>query len=89
LPHASATPAPSALIEAEREAGLEKRLRTAGYKPEMINGEQLWCRREIALGSRLNAQKSCGTAKSLGLSVQETQDRFRATQNKQWNPTYQ
>jgi len=54
----------------------------------MVNGEQLWCRRETALGSRLNAQKTCGTAKSLGLSVQETQDRFSATQNKQWNPTY-
>jgi hypothetical protein len=88
LPHTSATPAPSATIEAEKETAAEKRLRTAGYKPEMVNGEQLWCRRETALGSRLNAQKTCGTAKSLGLSVQETQDRFSATQNKQWNPTY-
>jgi hypothetical protein len=76
------------VIEAEKETAAEKRLRAAGYKPEMVNGEQVWCRKEIALGSRLNAQKTCGTAKSLGLSVQETQDRFSATQNKQGNPTY-
>lgn len=85
----SAAPAANAeaavIIEADDAEA--KRLRAAGYRPEMVNGEQIWCRRENTLGSRLDVQKTCGTAKSLALSVQETKDRFIATQNKQWNPT--
>jgi len=83
----TATSAPAAEAAVTITAEQEKQLRAAGYKPEMNNGEQIWCRREAALGSRVNAQKTCGTAKSLAVSIQETQDRFRATQSKQWSPT--
>ena len=86
-PAAPTRPTPTAVVEAARENGDEKRLRAAGYKPEMVNGEQIWCRKETALGSRLAAQKVCGTAKSLALSEQETQDRFTSSQKRQSNPT--
>ena len=34
---------------------------------------RLWCRRELTLGSRLTAQKNCGTAESLAQAMQQNQ----------------
>ena len=65
----------------------EKNLRSAGYKPEMRNGVNIWCRKEPVLGSRLAEQKNCGTAEELRRSVQEIQNRLQETQHKQINPT--
>jgi hypothetical protein len=81
------SPSAGTQVPTQQEDADEKRLRAAGYRPEMHNSTKIWCRRETALGSRLTAQKICGTAKELSLSIQETQDRFIATQNKQWSPT--
>ncbi|HYM26538.1 MAG TPA: hypothetical protein VET66_00175 [Steroidobacteraceae bacterium] len=82
IAHASA----AAADEAEA-AATEKRLRTAGYKPQTVNGVKVWCRTENSIGSRLAQQKNCGTAQDLERSVRETQDRFEATQRRQWRPT--
>jgi hypothetical protein len=41
-----------------------------GFKPEMHGGEQLYCRKETALGSRLAAVKNCGTIAQLKLTEQ-------------------
>lgn len=82
LAHASAAPADDA-----EAAATEKRLRSAGYKPQTVNGVKIWCRTENSLGSRLAQQKNCGTAQDLERSVRETQDRFEATQRRQWSPT--
>lgn len=41
-----------------------------GYKPEMHGGEQLYCRRETALGSRLTPVKNCGTIQQLKVAEQ-------------------
>ena len=64
------------------EAANEKRLYAAGYKPEMQNGIRMWCRKELTLGSRLAAQKNCGTADSLGLAVQQNQRQIDEAQRK-------
>ena len=99
-PPSTATPAPAATPaiehaaaaaaageDSEAIAATEKRLRTAGYKPQTVNGVKIWCRTEKSLGSRLAQQKNCGTAQDLERSVRETQDRFEATQRRQWSPT--
>ena len=54
-----------------------------GYKPEMHGGEQVYCRRETALGSRLAPVKNCGTIEQLKLGEQETKNGLRDTQRQQ------
>lgn len=82
IAHASAAPA-----DDPQAAATERRLRSAGYKPQAVDGVKIWCRTENSLGSRLAQQKNCGTAQDLERSVRETQDRFEATQRRQWSPT--
>jgi hypothetical protein len=41
-----------------------KRFRAAGYKPEVHNGEVVFCRKEVLLGSRFD-KKICNTADQL------------------------
>jgi hypothetical protein len=82
IAHASAAPA-----DDPQAAATERRLRSAGYKPQTVDGVKIWCRTENSLGSRLAQQKNCGTAQDLERSVRETQDRFEATQRRQWSPT--
>ena len=43
----------------------EKRLIAQGYRPEMRNGEKVFCRRDEELGSRLSGVKHCGTVAEL------------------------
>jgi len=57
-----------------------------GYKPEMRNGEKVFCRREQTLGSRLGATKHCATAEELKVSQQETHDVMDKIQRTQKNP---
>ena len=56
-----------------------------GYKPEMRNGEQLYCRRETALGSRLTPVKSCGTLAQLRASEGRTRNDMEQLQKRQTN----
>ena len=84
-PNSSQTAAPPAAAAAQTQtddAADEKRLRAAGYKPEMHNGEKIWCRKEESLGSRLAAQRNCGTASSLEKSMQENQRNVADSQRK-------
>lgn len=39
----------------------EKMLRLQGYKPQMLRGEMVYCRREIPLGSHLPTTLKCIT----------------------------
>ncbi len=57
-----------------------------GYKPEMRNGEKVFCRREQTLGSRLSEAKHCATAEQLKISQQETHDVIEKIQRTQKNP---
>jgi hypothetical protein len=54
-----------------------------GYKPEMHGGEQIFCRKETALGSRLAPVKNCGTIEQLKLNEQKTTNGVRDTQRQQ------
>lgn len=93
-PGAQASPAPSAAPTSAATAAVkpavdpeEKRLIAMGYKPEMRNGEKVFCRREQTLGSRLSEAKHCATAEQLKISQQETQDVIEKIQRTQKNPT--
>jgi len=78
----AAPPAAAAAQAQSDEAADEKRLRAAGYKSEMHNGEKIWCRKEESLGSRLAAQRNCGTASSLAKSMQDNQRNVADSQRK-------
>jgi hypothetical protein len=49
----------------------------------MRHGEQLYCKREDVLGSRVNAQKTCGTLEELKLMEQRTRQGLKDTQRQQ------
>ncbi|HXB17563.1 MAG TPA: hypothetical protein VNV40_01900 [Steroidobacteraceae bacterium] len=90
-PAAAATPDAAAAAQAAAKAAAEKaeidrdtqHFLAEGYKPEMHGGEQVYCRRETALGSRLAPVKNCGTIEQLKLSEQETKNGLRDTQRQQ------
>ena len=54
-----------------------------GFKPEMHGGQQLYCRKEIVVGSRLSAVKNCGTIKELKLNEQRAQSGMSDSQRQQ------
>ncbi len=92
-PGAQASPAPSATATSAATAPAkpaidpeEKRLIAEGYRPEMHNGEKVFCRREQTLGSRLGEAKHCATAEQLKVSQQETHDVIEKIQRTQKNP---
>ena|ERR1700761_4707083 len=76
------TPAADATTGAD-----EKRLRSLGYKPEMHNGNKLWCKTESSLGTRLGDTKHCGTAESLAHVTNNSREMTEAAQRVQLNPT--
>jgi hypothetical protein len=54
-----------------------------GFKPEMRHGQELYCRRETALGSRLTPVKTCGTIGELKAMEQRTRDDLQQAQQRQ------
>ena len=69
-PAAPATPAPPAntTVNITAKAELDRDIQhftQEGYKPEMRGGQEVYCRRETALGSRLTPVKNCGTLEQL------------------------
>jgi len=66
---------------------LEKHFLAEGYKLEMRNGEKYFCRREEQLGSRLGAQKVCGTAQQLAATEREAQAAYQRGKSQQNNPS--
>ena len=93
---ASTAPAPAAAIDATAQAAAAKaeidkdtrHFLAEGYKPEMRGGEQIYCKRETALGSRLTPVKNCGTIEQLRLAEQNTKAGVFDAQRQQTNPTY-
>lgn len=77
-PAASTVPTPAAATDAVAKAAAEKaeidtdtrHFLAEGYKPEMHHGEQVYCKKEEALGSRLAMVKNCGTIEQLKLAEQ-------------------
>jgi hypothetical protein len=96
-PAAAATaPAPSAASDAAAAARAKaaaqaktdndtRHFLALGYKPQVRGGEQIYCRKEIAIGSRLSSVKICGTIEELKLNEQRTQFGVSAVQHQQVN----
>jgi hypothetical protein len=57
-------------VEADKQL---KRLKAAGYKPEMHGGEVVFCRKEAVLGSRFE-KKMCNTAEALEQQMNSAQE---------------
>jgi hypothetical protein len=78
----AAAAAQAAVAKAEIDRDTQHFL-AEGYKPEMHGGEQIFCRKETALGSRLAPVKNCGTIEQLKLNEQRTANGLRDTQRQQ------
>ena len=86
---AAAAPAPAAPTPSATQPAVdpnEKWALSEGYKPEMRNGEKVFCRREQPLGSRLGQEKHCATLEQLKISRQESRDVMDKIQRSQKNP---
>ena len=58
------------------------RLRSAGYKPKVKNGETIWCKQQTALGSRLTQVEICGSPHQVEQSIQDSKDAVEAAQRR-------
>lgn len=81
---AAAAPAPAAAAQAGA-AGLTPELlglaRDAGYRPSVVNGNTVFCRREVPVGSNLPVRQ-CVDATRLRLEVlQQQEERQRLNQH--------
>jgi hypothetical protein len=78
---APATPAtPAAKPEIDKDM---QHFIAEGYKPEMHGGEQVYCHKETALGSRLAPVKNCGTIEQLKLIEKRSQSGVADAQRQQ------
>jgi hypothetical protein len=65
-------PAPStSAASTSDERMAEQQLRFQGYRPSMVNGEEMYCRREAPLGSRLQSTRHCVTLAEAELMAKE------------------
>jgi hypothetical protein len=91
-PPSASSPAPSAPGASKATAPQlsvdEQRLINLGYKPkpELRNGEKIYCRREAALGSRIPAGQHCGTVAELATTTREGREGLEKTQRNGVNP---
>ena len=56
---------------APKERAEEQLLRNQGYKLTMVNGQEMYCRREAPLGSRLGSTVHCVTVQEAELIAKE------------------
>jgi hypothetical protein len=66
----TATAATSKDSEADAQ---EKHLLASGYKKKTRNGETVYCRKEMPLGSRFEKER-CGSAQEMELQAQQARD---------------
>src|SRR5215467_4020113 len=57
-----------------------------GYRPEMRRGEQVYCKKETVLGSRLAPVKYCGTIEELRIAEQRAKAGVSDAQRQNTNP---
>lgn len=89
-PHAASSPAASQPAAPTAAAAAlsadEQRLLNQGYRPQMRNGEKIYCRREAELGSRISSVQHCGTVTQLKTATQDGRDYTDKAQRTQNNP---
>jgi hypothetical protein len=61
-----------------------KAFRAAGYKPEVHNGQTVFCRREPQIGTRFES-KVCGDATEIERSTRNSQELAERIQSKAYN----
>jgi hypothetical protein len=78
---AAKAPAKEATTAADsKDSDAEKHLLARGYKKETrSNGQVVFCRKEIELGSRFETKK-CGTAESMAFAEQQARDLMHNSQ---------
>jgi hypothetical protein len=76
---AKETAAPASGKDSEADVQ-EKHLLARGYKKETRNGQTVFCRKEIKLGSRFET-KQCGTAQDMDLAEQQGRDLMNNMKN--------
>ncbi|HET7198750.1 MAG TPA: hypothetical protein VFI86_08795 [Burkholderiales bacterium] len=82
----TAATAASAAAKAQLD-GDTRHFLALGYKPEMHHGEQVYCRKETNLGSRLTQVKNCGTIQDLKLQEDSSRTGVADAQRKQAGTT--
>jgi hypothetical protein len=80
---ATATAASSTNSEAEAQ---EKHLLAAGYKKKTRNGQTVYCRKEMPLGSRFETEH-CGSAQDMELQAQQARDLMNSSRMSQGSKT--
>ena len=86
-PASSATnPTPAAKAAAPELSPAENRLINLGYKPQMRNGEKIYCRREAPMGSRISSGQHCGTVAELATVTQEGREGLEKSQRNTVSP---
>jgi hypothetical protein len=71
---AAADPKAAATLSDAATVAQIHRLRSAGYKPQIKNGETQWCKAQMETGSRLTHVNVCGTADQIEQSIQDAKD---------------
>ncbi|MGP8032826.1 MAG: hypothetical protein ACLPQ6_01680 [Steroidobacteraceae bacterium] len=96
-PAAAATPAAAAAIPASAaqssttaaaatKPAVDKDIQhfmQEGFKPQMRRGQEIYCRKELAIGSRLAPQSTCGTIEELKLMERQTRSDMEQAQQRQ------
>jgi len=54
-----------------------------GFKPEMRHGQELYCRKETVIGSRLASQRICGTIDELKMMEMQSRSSMEQAQQRQ------
>jgi len=58
-----------------------------GYRPQMHNGQKLFCKREDVMGSRIGGQMRCGTVDQLAAETRLSREATENAQRTQLNPS--
>lgn len=84
----SPAPSPPAApkVAAPQLSAAEQRLVNLGYKPQMRNGEKIYCRREAPMGSRISSGQHCGTVAELATTTQEGREGLERSQRNTVSP---
>jgi hypothetical protein len=77
---------PAAKAAAPELSPPENRLINLGYKPQMRNGEKVYCRREAPMGSRISSGQHCGTVAELEATTQVSREGLERSQRNTVNP---
>jgi hypothetical protein len=77
---AESTAATKAAVDKDKDV---EHFTQEGFKPEMRHGQELYCRKDTVIGSRLASQKTCGTIDELKLMEMQSRSNMEQAQQRQ------